>query len=231
MWFFFRCPAFYGLSIFIKNCQFRSWQLLTGNISLGDLHFCHIILHFHFLYFTGIFHRKSDALCCHITIRRKCFCHGVLLASGQFFDDMWFFTGSPFIHSFSTLICNFQFCSLNLLSVCQRCFGKFYGCRLIFKSEHIRQCFLICPTIFKSKFLYLVCCCKSRCRGSFFHIVGIAKWQICRKGQFSFLIRSLLLNNRIRFQDHIAFCIDNIFFIAQGKYSPFQYTVGIFFFL
>ena len=143
---------------------------------------------------------------------------------------MWFFSWCPFVHDISTLISHFQFSSLNLFPIGQRCFGKFYGCWLILKSKFIRQNFFFCSTILKSKLLYLICGYKSRCWRSLFHIIGVTKRKIRSKGQFSIFIRSLFFDHSIRFQDHITFCIDNIILIAQSKYSSFQYTVRIFLF-
>ncbi len=157
--------------------KYRSWKsaLLSHHPS------------FHLLYFTGIFHRKSDALCClsHNRPQEVFLSWCTSCQRSVLFDDMWFFYQKS-IHPqcFSTLICNFQFCSLNLLSVCQGCFGKLSTvCRLIFKSKHIRQCFLICPTIFKV----------NSCTWSvvanpvpekFLSHSRYSQWQICRKGQF-----------------------------------------------
>ena len=56
----------------------------------------------------------------------------------------------------------------------------------------------------------------------------MTKRKIRSKSQFSIFICSLFLNHRIRFQDYITFCIDNIILIAQSKYGSFQYTVRIF---
>ena len=84
-----------GLSIFVKDYQFRSWQLLTRNIGLGNLHFRHIILHLDFLCFRRIFYCKSNTLRSHITICRFCLRQSVLLSCNKFFNDMSLFPGSP----------------------------------------------------------------------------------------------------------------------------------------
>ena len=224
-------PALHDFSILVQDGQLRSRQLLPGNIRLRDFHFCHIIFHFDFLNFGNVLHGKLDALCSHIARSRKHFCHGIGLADHQFFYDMWFFAGYPFIHNFSIFICHRQLCPLNFLSICQRCFRKFKDCRFIFKDEFVRNRRFFRRFCCKDKLLHLICRSKSRSRRSLFHRIGKSNGQICLKGQLSILAGCLFLDHGSRFQDHIPVFIGNVLFCGKGKYSALQYPVSVLFFL
>ena len=230
MCFLFRSPTFYDLSVFVKNGQLRSRKFLPRNIRFGNLHFRHIILHLDFLCFRRIFYCKSNTLRSYIAICRFCLRQSVLLSCNKFFNDMSLFPGSPWIYYLAIFIRHFQFRPFQFLSISQRSFCNLHNCWFIFKGKLIRQCFLICTIIFKSKLLYLIRCCESRCRGCFFDIVSVTNRKICRKCQFSLFVRSLLLNNGICFQNDITICIYNVLFIAKSEYCTFQYPVRILFF-
>ena len=144
---------------------------------------------------------------------------------------MRLFAGYPFIHNFAIFIRYRQLRSLDFFPGSQRSFRKFKDCRFILKGKFVRNCRFIRRFCCKSKLLHLVCGGKSRRWRSLFHGIGKSNRKIRLKGQLSIFPGCLFLDHGSRFQDYIPILIGNVLFCGKGKYSSFQYPVGILFFL
>ena len=124
-------PAFHHFAVFIKDGQLCPRQLLPGNIRFGNLHLCHIILHFNLLHLSSILYGKGNALSGHIAIGRQRFSQNIFLSYNQLFNPVRFLTGSPFVYYLALAVCHFQLRPRQLLSVCQICFCDLHLCHII----------------------------------------------------------------------------------------------------
>ena len=207
-------PALHCFPFFILDGKFCPRQFLSGYVRLGNLCFCHVVLHLHFLHFACILHSKYNALCGHIAVCRLCFGHRIFPADRQFFDNVRLFAGNPFIYKIAILIRHLQLCALNLFAIRKGCFGKLKYRRHIFKGKFIGDAFFFRILIGKLKFLHLALTGKSRSRGSFFHIIRKSNRKVSRKDKFSIFVRGFFLDHRICLHNHIAVFVGNVLFCA-----------------
>ena len=123
--FFSGSPFLNHISFFINDLKFRTLDFFSiRNIRLGNRYFCMVVLHFYFLDFSSLFHNKGHILCTHIAL----FCRSLLFVKGigscREILNQVFFSRNPFLDHISLFIKDLKFCTFNLFSGCNICFGN-----------------------------------------------------------------------------------------------------------
>ena len=132
VWFLICYPPFNLLAVLIFNHKLSSnHRCSVCDITLGDLYFCHIIIHIHCLDLPGILHCKADGFCSDIALRSHDLSQGVF-TDRKHLDVIRFFFRDPSFDLISLQISQDKFRSDDRCSICQVCLGDLYLRDIIF---------------------------------------------------------------------------------------------------
>ena len=185
----------------------------------------HFVLHFHFLYFSGILYCKLDICCLEVSVWSKFLSECISLPNNQLFDDMRFLcVRCPSVDHISVLIKHGKCCPCKLCPACDVSLCKLKGCRSIFILTVINSSLYLLSLILCIKLHHFIICHIS-CRLFNFLCNIFGKWIILNKSNHSILIGNCLFKKCTLLNDNLAICIFNILICIKTKYRTSDWCI------